>query len=566
MTECMTRQVLKEGRALADTSYEIEQVEKRKAKLQSKLVLEMQSSGASTTNRALTQEWSALCKIRMTLLSKQDYQKINLNSFTFTTPIEDGHGSHNYGKVCDRELSALTHGGQTKMVTSVTRQDPRTGRVVQDTCAMCMAIYDNAKCLTTQNECGENSESIKITKFKELFIDVLKRSECTLNKEYDTCEPDCKMTGAMPSDVDAWISPTNQKLNKKSWKGRNGWMGWSTILFAEKRHLCHKVTNKLVCEQFIDKLRREFCLPAAENTIVNRQRNRLIAALDFGVKGIPSDETSARDACECANFCSPVVTVPKEGLKSFIEDMGKGIVKTVIDAAFNKDYINEMYRETLVQQELMQCVVGKPLPRPILPKSLSKSAEKQVWKNDEPNQCIAGFDYEESTTGIYVNQISYMGHCTDDVMCFESDYMNQGEPGRTLLETKPKSDPDTPTLSIFDLSGDSTRDDSNDFATQQMRKDRSAASGKEVTRFKAWGKSPTTREFWTHRGIVYAELLKSPSTGMPKIIVVQSGIAKDPHASAQIAKWFKTSLHLTGHNDKDPRRILEMEDRDGNDM
>jgi len=62
--------------------YEIEQVEKRKAKLQSKLVLEMQSSGASTTNKALTQEWSALCKIRMTLLSKQNYQKINLNSFT----------------------------------------------------------------------------------------------------------------------------------------------------------------------------------------------------------------------------------------------------------------------------------------------------------------------------------------------------------------------------------------------------------------------------------------------------------------------------------------------------
>ena len=140
MTECMTRQVLKEGRALADTSYEIEQVEKRKAKLQSKLVLAMQVSGART-DKALTQEWSASCKIRMTLLAKEDYQKVHLNSFTFTTPLEDGHSTHNYGKVCDRELSALTHGGQTNMVTSVTRQDPRTGRVVQDTCAMCMAIY-----------------------------------------------------------------------------------------------------------------------------------------------------------------------------------------------------------------------------------------------------------------------------------------------------------------------------------------------------------------------------------------------------------------------------------------
>ena len=48
-------------------------------------------------------------------------------------------------------------------------------------------------------------------------------------------------------------------------------------------------------------------------------------------------------------------------------------------------------------------------------------------------------------------------------------------------------------------------------------------NSKDVLEFKSWGSSPATRKYWTHRGMVYAELLKSPSTGMPKIIVVSSG-------------------------------------------
>ena len=148
----MTRKILREGRLLADVTYEIEQIEIKKAKLQSQLIFSHDASGTVPKDKKMLQEWSSLCKIRMTLLAKQDFQKQSLYSFSFTTPGDQGQaGQHNYGKVCDHELAALTDGGISKIVTSVTKVDPKTGRTVQDQCAMCMAVYDNAKCLTTQN-------------------------------------------------------------------------------------------------------------------------------------------------------------------------------------------------------------------------------------------------------------------------------------------------------------------------------------------------------------------------------------------------------------------------------
>jgi hypothetical protein len=379
------------------------------------------------------------------------------------------------------------------------------------------------------------------------------------------------------------------KLDKKPWKGRNGWMGWSTMLFAEKRLLCYKVTNKLVCEQFIDSLRNQFCLPEVDNTIVNRQRNRLIVALDFGVKGKVADETNARDACECAGFCAPPVNINMEkGYSHWVTDVftKRGFIKNVIDKTINKKYLQEMYRESIVQEELKKCVVGIPMPRPILPKVTEKAMLTRAWTHEHLEQgermegeegedgedsheghCRIGEDYDSTTTGIFVNRVSYMGHCKDDYMCFVSDYMNQAEPGRTLIETTPSDDPDTPTLSVFDLSGETERDDSSMFLINQaLKKDKFQKESGDLVRFKAWGKSPESREYWTHKGIVYAELIKSPSTGMQKIVVVQSGLPKQHTALKQVQNWFRQHLELTGHNNMDPRKVLEIEDRDGNDM
>jgi hypothetical protein len=74
-----------------------------------------------------------------------------------------------------------------------------------------------------------------------------------LNNKYATNCGGKTCTGAMPSEVNDWLNDTIKSLDKRSWKGRNGWMGWSSILFGDKEHLCYKVSNKLVCEQFIGK-------------------------------------------------------------------------------------------------------------------------------------------------------------------------------------------------------------------------------------------------------------------------------------------------------------------------
>lgn len=185
-------------------------------------------------------------------------------------------------------------------------------------------------------------------------------------------------------------------------------------------------------------------------------------------------------------------------------------------------------------------------------------------------QCQIGKDYDSTLTGIFVNRVSYMGHCKDQYMCFESDYMNQAEPGKLLIEKSPIDDESTPTLSVFDLSGDINRDNDNDFLMNQENKlssrGKENSNTNEIVRFKAWGQSPNSRKYWTHRGIVYIELMKSSSTGMQKMVVVESGIPKEPNAFKQITQYFKNHLELSGHNDMDPRKILEVEDRDGNDM
>jgi hypothetical protein len=78
MVECMTRKVLREGRALADLTYEIEMVEMKKAKVESKLMFDTVGGTTVPKNKQLLEQWSSLCKIRMTLLAKQDFSKQTL--------------------------------------------------------------------------------------------------------------------------------------------------------------------------------------------------------------------------------------------------------------------------------------------------------------------------------------------------------------------------------------------------------------------------------------------------------------------------------------------------------
>jgi predicted transcriptional regulator len=82
----MTRKILKEGRVLADLTYDIEQIEIKEAKIQSKLLFHQNIDGTTTiNNKNMLEEFISLCKIRMTLLAKKDYQKQSLYSFSFTS-------------------------------------------------------------------------------------------------------------------------------------------------------------------------------------------------------------------------------------------------------------------------------------------------------------------------------------------------------------------------------------------------------------------------------------------------------------------------------------------------
>merc|ERR1711871_1282412 len=234
MVECMSRRVLKEGRDLADTQYEIEQVNKQKAALEAQIRLS--GTAAGTTE---TEQWIELCQMRMNLLARRDFQNQQLYSFSFTTP-GSANQAHNYGKLCDRELAALTKGVMSQIVSQVTKQDERTGRTVDDPCALCMVVYDNAKCLTSQKECGPAGESIPFKNAKEEVSAILKQHQCRLNPLYKSAH--VNLPGALPEDVSKWINGDTKTLSTKGWSGRNGWLGWSALLFGRIDILCDKVT------------------------------------------------------------------------------------------------------------------------------------------------------------------------------------------------------------------------------------------------------------------------------------------------------------------------------------
>jgi hypothetical protein len=159
MLECMTRKILREGRDLADTVYELGQIDMKKSELGRELESMVKKCGNSADNsnsacqaqlKRITQEWQQVCGIRMTLMAKRDRQHADLFAFTHKFPTNAPDANTNYNKVCERELSRITSGKQSRIISQVTRMDKKTGRERTDRCALCMAVHDNAKCLATR--------------------------------------------------------------------------------------------------------------------------------------------------------------------------------------------------------------------------------------------------------------------------------------------------------------------------------------------------------------------------------------------------------------------------------
>ena len=132
--------------------------------------------------------------------------------------------------------------------------------------------------------------------------------------------------------------------------------------------------------------------------------------------------------------------------------------------------------------------------------------------------------------------------------------MNGGSPSRIAVHTAPSGNGAKPTVSVYNTP------EQSDSGSRGARP--SEEGGEGIVKCVKWGESGVSSKFWSHTGVVYAELTKAAKTGMPKLVVVQSGIEQHKWHT-QIAQYFKDLLSVNGRNKADPRLVLEMEDRDG---
>eukprot|EP00939_MAST-03C_sp_MAST-3C-sp1_P001842 g1842.t1 len=583
MLECMTKLLLREGRDLSDTVYELSQIERKKAIMDQKVTALANcadSDACQVEKKKATMEWQSLCAIRLTLLSKRDRQHAKLFSFTHKFPEDSPTAAKNYNKLCERELASLTAGQQTKIISSVTRLDSKTGREVTDKCALCMAVYENAKCLATRKECGPRNAEIPFDtkENRDMLIELISEGTCELNEGYNAAGSDRDASGALPGMVKSWLAMTKKKgrerLNAlKKWNsqkakfaGGTGWMGWSAILFAPSEVLCDKTSNTIVCQSFVKALRQDLCRSPADETAVHMRRSALIAALDFGSKGENVDATTARSSCECSGYCVPEIDTKKGWQLHFESSTSRGWAGIVISNIFHKEAMRVQYEESLIRDELETCVARKPQPTPMLAAGLTECEKQRPWMkpNAGPKISCDSNAVLDVLTSYFTSTVAYIGHCKPGSFCFSFDALNQGDQSKAqLYKEGPPNDKGTPTLALTDIDLADP-----DVAERRGNKFGVGALG-DVVNFRAWGES--TNKPWTHRGIVYAELIVG-SKGLPKLVVVQSGLAKNNHPNffVQFARDFmntlKGTLDLAGPNLNDPRRVVILEDRAGNNI
>ena len=85
---------------------------------------------------------------------------------------------------------------------------------------------------------------------------------CDFNANYKDLTSDSLPTGALPTNVKKWCANQNMKqwtALKSKWHGNTGWMGWSAVLFGPEEVLCDKVSNQIVCHDFVRRLREKAC-------------------------------------------------------------------------------------------------------------------------------------------------------------------------------------------------------------------------------------------------------------------------------------------------------------------
>ena len=195
----------------------------------------------------------------------------------------------NYGSFCDRELTRIMGdaGGSIMSIVKVTKRSPTTGRELQDTCALCKAVFENAKCLATRTDCGPNNEKVPFE--PNVIFEKADKSNCVLNPKYLDGDQEFK-NGASPKWTLKHKNNTQDVTN--TWTdGGTGWMGWSAIYFAPTEVLCHTVSNHVVCKEFVNMLRKKICVDDMQDESYHSRARDLIAAIDFGMNGISKEGT-----------------------------------------------------------------------------------------------------------------------------------------------------------------------------------------------------------------------------------------------------------------------------------
>ena len=88
-----------------------------------------------------------------------------------------------------------------------------------------------------------------------------------------------------------------------------------------------------------------------------------------------------------------------------------------------------------------------------------------------------------------------------------------------------------------------------------------------VTLHKWRGQTPfPDNPHWGAFGLMYAELVQT-SEGLNNIVLVQSGMQTKPKAIMEgLVDWMESTAGIGGRNSKDPRIVVELEDRDGADV
>jgi hypothetical protein len=204
------------------------------------------------------------------------------------------------------------------------------------------------------------------TEMKEKIKEYL-GEKCDLNAMYKNMASDALPTGALPSAVKKWIENKDMKhwkASKSTWQGNTGWMGWSAVLFGPDEVLCDKVSNQIVCHDFLRRLRETHCTSAGDETGQHVRRSALISALDFGARGETPDSTTSRSACECAGFCVPEIEARDKWELFYESNTERGWASIALSNAINKDGMRIQYEESLIRDELQTCVARKPQPTP----------------------------------------------------------------------------------------------------------------------------------------------------------------------------------------------------------